>query len=534
MLWSEFLTHRATVRALALEQAAYPTAAALAGWRLPHPLQDQLLNTLTSAELRPSPASFGAIFAPDDTLRQPSGAQLSLASHVWWERLETLAPPMEPGGELQRRAWALVALRWLGFDRDRLERRAWRGSMVPSPQDPTTLRCWRAWFQGDNYQRLWHDWKRLFASAAARQQTVVMTLGALPAQLREERRADLMETFLEHCWEPDQAGVPAWREIAVRVLERAGQEGPIYASAALLGQPERETLALCAVHHTTWRKSWLTVEPEPGEEHAEHRFLDRWAEAANAEGAGLDAMLDAHLIVRLLALWRDPARTSSERSWRVLKAQLGRARARLRALVSRRPDAELLAGLHELDAPYQRTLDAIKRYFWEWTWKDIRTGSNGVPVAVNASCELPPLQRRRLARDADAHHSERCWVLLMLLRGHKESLFRWRDDGGKTNGTFARLLKDLPDALIDQPQGKYRGYDDLRASLKRRMGAYLRELEPTLRAVAALRETPARKLKKRLSEVLRPVWHPSVEMPRGAFPSMIQAAEALVSAERAP
>ena len=122
----------------------------------------------------------------------------------------------------------------------------------------------------------------------------------------------------------------------------------------------------------------------------------------------------------------------------------------------------------------------------------------------------------------------------MLLRGHRESLLRWRDDGGKTNGTFGRLLQELPEALIDHPRGKYRGYDDLRASLKRRMGMYLRELEPTLRAVAALRETPARKLKKRLSEVLRPVWHPSVEMPRGAFPSMIQAAEALVSAERAP
>lgn len=532
MLWSEFMHRRSTARAFALQQAAHPTPDALAAWRLPEALKARVLEALQEADPRPSPASFSAIFAPDDALTPPRDPGVSLAAHVWWARLEASAPAREPDDAQERRAWAIAALRWHGQERHRLERRAWGRPFSRTPdRDVLTLRLWRAWFHGD-IDFLFHPWKRLFAEAAAAPQRAVMAVKGFPPALRELRREDLIDAFPDHCWEPNPQGVPAWREIAVRVLERAGQDGPIQAGAALLGRPERQRAALCATHHRTWRGSWLVAAPDPAEDEDDHRFLDEWTNAAGELGAGLDALLDTHLTLRLLGLWRTPERTGSERSWRVLRTQIGRARGRLRALAAERPDRELLEGLSQLDAPYERTLAAIHRYFWEWAWKDSRAGCPGLPVAVNAGCVLPAPKRRRRARTADQREAERTWLLLVALRGELDALRRWVTESADTNGSMARYLGLVPDALIDHAQGTYRTYQDLRASLSRHLERDLERLEPTLRAVAALRGTPARRLRAAVTGALGSVWHPSVPLPKGGFPSMIERAKALIDLER--
>lgn len=523
MLWSEFLDQRARLRALALQQAAHPTADALAGWRLPEALIERVLSALDHADPRPTPASFGAIFAPEHALTPPRGSP-SRAGHLWWEALEREAPPVEPSDPLGRRAWALVALRWLGQERHRLERRAWASSVSPHAHDTTVLRLWRSWFRGDDLQFLWHGWKRLFAGVAARQLRSVMEIKGFPRHFIADRAAELHETFLEHCWEPDPSGVPAWREIAVRVLERAGAHGPIHATSALLGEPERGALAFCATHSATWAPSWGVIEPAPIHEEDDQRFLSRWSAATDTQGQGLDALLDAHLVLRLLRVWRTPERTSSARSWATLRAQIGAVRGRLRALARARPDPELLGGLFDLDAPYERTLAVVARYFHEWAWRDTRAGCQGLPIAVNRSCKLPSLEHHRAVRDRATRDAERGWVLLVLLRGEASALRRWVDHGGHTAGPLSRLLLAAPAPLLDPNPGEHRGYSTLRHALRSSLADHLRHLQPALDAVAALSEAPAHGLKARVLAALAPHWHPSIALPDRGFPSIIRAA----------
>jgi hypothetical protein len=117
-------------------------------------------------------------------------------------------------------------------------------------------------------------------------------------------------------------------------------------------------------------------------------------------------------------------------------------------------------------------------------------------------------------------------VLLVLLRGQGEALRRWVGSGGRTAGTFARLLTALPEALVDQPVGAYRTYGGLRASLAARLDASIQELVPELSAIAALVEVPPRARRLAVHGALRPCWHPSIPLPEHGFPSMIQAAKA--------
>lgn len=531
MRWSEMLSRREALQQEARRLAEAPSEVIFDGWRAPDPMKGRLLIALRRADLRPSPQSFGALFGPAPAPPLLERHQ-QLARWVWWERLERWAEPVEPRDDGDRLAWAIAALRWHAVERDRLERAAWRHHHAPHPNDAQVRVLWEDWLRG-RLQRLWQPWTATFARDAAAERAAVMRERGLPEVEIRRARAELLEGFLAQCATPPEDGPPPWREIAARVLETAGDQGPVEADGGMLGASERDRVARCAPHHRTWSPSWRAVTPHAPVDGDEQEFLSQWREVDSLVGAGLDALLDAHIVQRLLGAWAEPARTSLDPSWRVISRQLSQARARLRALVSALPEADLEAPLLGLDGLYSRTRYAVKRHFREWALKDLRHGLGGHPYAVNRPCVLPEPLRRRRGRGAARRAEERCWVLLVLLRGQGEALRRWMEDGGATAGTFARLLTGLPDSLVDQRAGERRTYSDLRASLRRHLDEDQAGLEPAFRAVAALGQTPARKLRGALEAALAPFWQPAIPFPEHGYPSMIKAAAALVASESA-
>lgn len=528
--WDELLARRARARDLALAEAARPGARALTSWRLPPELLPRILDALRRAEPDPPPASFGALFCPDPPVADPvSGAH---PLHVWWGRLERVSPPTPPSSALERRAWAILALRWLGEDRDRLHRRAWAQHLPADPErDARALRLWRAWFQGD-LELLWRGWADLYAERAASAVRIAETLGlargsedayGLFEQERSSRVREVQEDFVLHCCDAAEGGPPVWREIAARVLEGAASDGPVRALGELLDPAGLERIAACAPHHPTWSPSWSTAAPAARDGDEAQNFL-HFVRGGGAGGLSLDALLDAHLVLTLLDRWRQPQRAAAEPSWRVLEDQLQRARGRLRALVVEAEDRALIAALHEVPALHARTAAAVGRHYWEWARLSVRAGATAASAPVNRPCTLPRPLRRPVHHPGD-RALERCWVLLVLLRGQGEALRRWIAEGGRTAGTFARLLTALPEALVDRPVGLHRTYGGLRASLSRHLDTCIRELSPALSAVAALPGVPPRTRRSAVHAALRPFWHPAVPLPEHGFPSMIEAAQ---------
>lgn len=229
-------------------------------------------------------------------------------------------------------------------------------------------------------------------------------------------------------------------------------------------------------------------------------------------------MLDFHLLCRLCRTWTDGGTeaTRPEHAHALLRRNLGRVRARLRAMLAETPEI-LLGRLLELEGLHAATLSATRRLAWAFARRELETGfSMSFARASMPACPLEPDED--LGLDDQAALST--WVLLVMLRGRLSQLERWMARGTTEDhdAVWGRLLSVALPAPLQTPEGKR--HHRLRSALRARLPALIQTIQPVLWQVAALE--PGRGLRAAFERLLRPRWHPAVPFPRRDFPSLVR------------
>jgi hypothetical protein len=241
-----------------------------------------------------------------------------------------------------------------------------------------------------------------------------------------------------------------------------------------------------------------------------------------AEGAGdpdrLDAVLDLHVAVRLLTRWsQEDAAAHPERDWEVVRQNRGRARARLRAVLSSGDAQRLAAPLLSAPALADRTRFAIGRYCRDWAWIQLSRHFPFHSHPVDALCaddgDHPPFSD-------DDRMAMRSWVLLVVLKGRLEHLERWIHSGGTgdRDATWGRLQQDLPERLreLDSSGRMRRGLPGLRAELADLLPGVLADWLPILDRLSALPDSAD--LIPRFNAILDNAdWHADIPRPGGRY-----------------
>ncbi|MEL6348703.1 MAG: hypothetical protein AAFV53_36705, partial [Myxococcota bacterium] len=185
-----------------------------------------------------------------------------------------------------------------------------------------------------------------------------------------------------------------------------------------------------------------------------------------------------------------------------------------------------------LDALFDRSLAAVRRYAWAWAWQEMALDFSFdisrpvTPPCVEVSALPDPFP-------GALRGAIETWVLLVVLRGRKHHLRKWVRAGstGDRDSTWARLLSDaLPEDLCDDAaSGRSRSYRRLRVDLAENLDDILIGLEPLLRQIAALK--PGRKLKKQLLAAVDGRWDSRIARPSAGFPTFLKNAQAALSAD---
>jgi len=534
--WSDYTaiyTQRRS-RALELASSADP-AGCFDGWRFAahQELCSAAWTALSTANPTPDAAQLSASLSPPESLSAPPSTT-SLSERQHHQHLLK-----HPGAEVadtatNRLAWALSELSRLGAEVELRERQSWNAlTYRPMPErDAQTTELWAGWFSGNPWTGR-EAWDALFLSAVGRSFRAVAAARSLPDHVMERVIGDLREAFFFRMLGGGD-GVPGWVELAVRVLETCAP-GPVEAVATNLPSDGFGRVAQCASSRGGWSRTVRQVFPALPEQQARARAM---VGQLTGSPDRLEALLDLHVVLRLAHTWSESGRVAD--SWRVVSQNRGRARGRLRAVLAGAGKDVLLDAVFQLDAPYARTLAALKRYAWAWAWQELASdfsfdiGRVVTRPCIEAAPELAPID----GAEADAL---RCWVLLVVLKGRLEHLERWvRTAGtGDRDSTWARLISDdLPVSLRDPRDGSKRAatYHRVRAELSASLPGMLDDNRPLLHEVASL--SPGRKLRGKFETAIAGTWSNAVALPKSGFPTFVKnanlALHRLASIEEAP
>ena len=529
--WATFLAARAERRQRALSLAeAHLDGKPLAprevfgAWRF---ADDERLGRLALDELlgrvpSPPPARAWALLAPDGDLPGDDGVRRSARLHL--RRLLERRSRVGVQGEREAWAWAFAELDQLGHSVEDRERAAWRRVAYPAQpeQDGRAAGIWASWFSGNPWG-LREVWEALYLAPASRSFLAICEARDLPADVRRRVLDDLREGFFYRLLGASDS-VPGWAELAVRVVETGGT-GPVDALAMALSAADWDRVMGCALRRGEWRRTGAVVWAELHEVAARARAA---SQQGQADPAHLEALLDLHVVRRVVSSWqREPV----PNPWSVVVQNRGRARGRIRAVLSTRP--ALLDVLMSLDGLHARTEAAVRRYAWAWAWQELATDfAFDVSRSVTPPCLGPEPTLEGLA--PDERPSLRTWVLLVVLRGRFDHLERWVRTGGTgdRDSTWARLLAEaLPVGLCDPDQGRAkraRTYHRLRTELAESLPDITTELAPLLADIAGL--PPGRKLRAAFEERVGPTWNAAVPVPRSGFPTFVRNARAVHAA----
>lgn len=554
----------------------------------PRPASDLLAPTVARAGEHVGRALIGHLLEASPRLAAPDGFALleplpgpghpclepgRLAERIRLRRLLADPPPAESEPPADGVAWALCLLIFFGEEIERLEHDAWRAAVYPEQPalDAQTRAWWGLWFQlpanrnrtggrpvpalgPQGWAALLHGWKSLFRPDALRAYRGVLEHIHCPERDRRHHLLQLREASFArlYCGEGPFLG---WVELAARVMERSGQS-QLEALATLCDEPARARLANCAAQRGSMATTARALLPGLSDP------LLRAQDLAGTMRAGPDeveALLDAHLGLRLIDSWAKEPAQPLERGWRIVRQNRGRAAARVRAVVAEGCVEALGAHLLALPGLHARTAAAVRAYFWAWGldlvthasvaglpeargWRDPEGGlawQAAVDFSYDPERDVTPActdpNPGPAPMDEDELRALRTWVLLVAMRGRLPQLRAWTDHGGgDKDGGWGRLLADdLPDLLRDpgSTQRERSGYRRLRLALAASLPVLLRELSPLLRALATVH--PGRAAAAAVHALLAPAWHPSVRFPQSGFPTILRhAAEALASLPR--
>jgi hypothetical protein len=433
-------------------------------------------------------------------------------SHATRRTHESTLNPAElapvPDDASHRAAWRLAELDRLAREIDDRERRTWRRDWPADPErDAAAAEVWAALFSGNPWG-LRDRCEALWLGTAKRSFAGVLAARELPPEVRSQALDDLQEAFFYRLLGTGDS-TPGWMEIAVRVVETVG---PVIGPASMLSSDGRSAAGACVTQRSGWGRTAASLFADlPDREGRARAFAERIEDPEQ-----LETLLDLHVALRFL----DQLPDDRAAAWRLVTQNRGKARGRLRALVSRNP--YWLEGLLALDALQARTQAAVARFAWSWAWQEMSRGfSFDAGRPVTPPCEVLP---DALAPIADADRPAlRTWLLLVVLKGRHGHLERWVRTGGTgdRDSTWARLLTALPAPLKDDDGG----YKRVRIHLHDRLDDYLAALRSPIEAIAALE--PGRTLKQRALEALQPVWNDAVDLPRSGFPTFVEHARSL-------
>ncbi|MEZ4316880.1 MAG: hypothetical protein R3F61_05240 [Myxococcota bacterium] len=499
MSTAEWVEEREERRAFALSSP--PAHAAFRSWSFAaHPaLLAVAARALDAASPAPSGPALALALAPT-----PAGLPDTRATRRTHERGLVDSRALAPLDDTPAngRAWQVAELDRLGREVEDRERRSWRRSWPQDPaRDAGAAEVWAALFSGNPWG-LRERCEALWLGPAMRSFAGVLTARELPMDVRASVLDDLREAFFYRLL-GDRTSTPGWLEIAARVVETVE---PVIGPAHTLSSTGRAAAAGCVTSRAGWGATTAAVFAD---------LPDREGRAGALAGlfedpAVLEALLDLHTVLRLLDVQPDDRAAM----WRVVTQNRGKARGRLRALVSR--EASWLPVLLALDGLQARTEVAVARFAWSWAWQEMSRGfSFDAGRPTTPPCEDVPDTLAPLADDLSAM---RTWVLLVVLKGRYAHLERWVRTGGTgdRDSTWARLLKDLPPHYLD-PDG---GYKRVRIHLHEGLVGHADSLRVLLADIADL--SIDRQLKDRMLALIEPVWSREIPQPRSGFPTFVE------------
>jgi hypothetical protein len=414
-------------------------------------------------------------------------------------------------------AWALTQLRQAGDGLAWFARDAWKAETFTSDarKDDVAALAWTRFFVGDPWNTR-AAWEAAYLGPVSGVFRAVMEARRLPGTVRTRCLDDLREAFFYAMISHPTS--PGWAELAVRVVETCG-DGPFSSMLGVLDAQSTERVAWGIAQRGSWRVTAAQLWPEA----AVSSRAVRLKSLIPTDG---DALLGFHLASRLIMAWSRNELLDAAGAERALKQNHGRARGRVRAILTETRPAELQAKLLGVESLHARTLAAIRRYAWAWAWQQLATDfAFDVERPVTPPCTHAPPDFAHF--DVAANSALKTWILLVIMKGRLAHLRRWTFTGGTgdRDSTWARLIaNELPDCLLDGE--RRRSYERLRVTLLDALPDFLDQLQPTLAAMADLSQ--GRDLRLRVTATLEPVWDDALGMPRSGFPTFVMNAKAVL------
>ncbi len=403
------------------------------------------------------------------------------------EDVEPASSPSQAGG--------LVWLARVGEEVRRREDRAWRDvTYGADPRDAPAADLWRELLTGDFGPDAPRNFVRLFGGPVRRAFKGVCDSLRLPPEVVRVRVEEAFEMADGLAW-------AAPGDLAARVLETVGE--PLGALSTALESDSLGRVRTCVRH----RRLWRDLEPLLSDE-----------VRGETLGVGADLVVTSRLLVALEA-GRVPFHPLGLPGWGVVRANRGRLRGRLRAVLAEHPLA-LAEALSGLDGLARRTDDAISRHAWAWAWREARTGFGFDPGRLRAPPCAPEATGASMLEPLGPDDESAVLTLLLSLagRGQWTALEAWLSGaaGRSLGATFYRYLGQAPDCVADpgtEERGN-RGYQRLREHLQDEgLQRYLPQLKRVAQRVRAVPR--GRGLRERLWNALEPDWRADLmDLPR--------------------
>ena len=282
--------------------------------------------------------------------------------------------------------------------------------------------------------------------------------------------------------------------------------------AAALPAQARSRVAACVARRGHWPSTVAAVLPAAGP--TERALL------LGSDGHDPEEWIALHAALRLVSCWSTTV-GDGERDWGIVQQNHGRARGRLRAVVALQSPSHVVAPILALPALAARTRAAARRWGWAWAWEALARGfSFDLDQTVVRPCTTDPGESPLEGEDLAVVES---WLLLAILRGRGATARRWAVDGsGDRDGTWGRLLQEIPEDLRDADGG----FTRVRAALAHSWEGLHAAVLPVVTEIAAL--PPGRRLRQAFWALAGPAWHDTLTEPRAGFPTFVRHAGAWV------
>ncbi len=423
------------------------------------------------------------------------------------DALDDAQVALRPGESGTPRELAVQRLRVIG-DRLTGARSAWaRAVFARSPADATVAAMWQRWGRGSPFEDQ-AAWLRLIERPVTTAFRQALLGRPLPENVVARAIGDLRDALFYQLIGGRNAS--GFAEVATHVLETApgGPVGPLF---AVLSPRSRSLVATCVSRRGHWPRTLATALSAAGPR--ERALLLQTQQTQTA-----DEWIELHTALRLIASWSSDT-GDADRDWAIVQQNRGRSRGRLRAVAATEPPQHLARTVAALTAVAERTNAAARRWAWSWAWEALARGfSFDLDQSVIRPCLMQGTRQPLCAEEVEVLE---CWLLLVVLRGKGDTARRWcREGSGDSDGTWGRLLRELPADLRDADGGFVR----VRAALAQRWTEHVVVLRPILAKIAAL--PGSRKLKSAFWEQVGPVWHEAIGRPRAGFPTFVRHAAA--------